>query len=234
MSKLRPCPEPRIIYLSYLALNHFAPCIFGLALVIFSATIAAQPVQLPPPPLGNPPIPAGNPQTPAKIALGLTLFWEEQLSFTGTVACGTCHRPSAGGGDPRSRFGGPGTTHPGPDGLLGSADDIRASAGVPRHLANGDYQRHAIFGVAPQIGIRDANSVYMSAHLPNLLFWDGRVGGTFIDPLSGQTLLANGGALENQALEALLNTAEMAHDGATASSWTAPALWLWHTTFQLR
>ncbi len=45
--------------------------------------------QATPPPLGPPPVPAENPQTPAKIQLGKALFWEEQLSLTGTVACGS-------------------------------------------------------------------------------------------------------------------------------------------------
>nr|MDQ3012496.1 hypothetical protein [Acidobacteriota bacterium] len=51
----------------------------------------------------NPPTaPAGNPVTATKSALGKTLFWDEQLSSTRTVACGTCHHAGNGGADARS------------------------------------------------------------------------------------------------------------------------------------
>ena len=52
--------------------------------------------------LGPPPVPAENPLTQEKIDLGKVLFWDEQLSSTWTVSCGTCHIPEAGGDDPRS------------------------------------------------------------------------------------------------------------------------------------
>ncbi|MFN8000707.1 MAG: cytochrome c peroxidase [Acidobacteriota bacterium] len=38
-----------------------------------------------------PTAPTGNTITAAKAALGKVLFWDEQLSSTRTVACGTCH-----------------------------------------------------------------------------------------------------------------------------------------------
>src|SRR5437762_12173372 len=53
------------------------------------------------PPLNPPPQPAGNTVTAAKAFLGKTLFWDEQLSSTQTVACGTCHFSSNGGSDAR-------------------------------------------------------------------------------------------------------------------------------------
>jgi hypothetical protein len=53
-------------------------------------------------PLQPPVAPTGNPVTAAKAYLGKTLFWDEQLSSTKTVACGTCHRPAEGGSDPRT------------------------------------------------------------------------------------------------------------------------------------
>ena len=56
-----------------------------------------------PPPLNPPPQPAGNTVTAAKAFLGKTLFWDEQLSSTQTVACGTCHFASNGGSDARAR-----------------------------------------------------------------------------------------------------------------------------------
>ena len=43
----------------------------------------------PVPPLNPPPQPAGNLVTATKAYLGKTLFWDEQLSSTRTVACGT-------------------------------------------------------------------------------------------------------------------------------------------------
>src|SRR5262245_10982658 len=61
-------------------------------------------------------IPKGNPLTPEKIRLGQALFHEEQLSSDDTVACATCHRLEAGGGDPR-----PAGRFPGEDGRLGTA-----------------------------------------------------------------------------------------------------------------
>ena len=113
-----------------------------------------------PPPLGPPPIPAGNPQSAAKIQLGTALFWEEQLSLTGTVACGTCHRPFGGGGDPRTALAGTDSTNPGRDGVLGTGDDLHASAGVPAHGADGLYQSVAPFGMAGgQPGERGRNWV---------------------------------------------------------------------------
>ena len=61
------------------------------------------------------PAPDGHPLPVAKASLGKALFWDEQLSSTGTVACGTCHIPAYGGTDPRTSHGEPGTIHPGFD-----------------------------------------------------------------------------------------------------------------------
>src|SRR5262249_48322848 len=71
--------------------------------------------------LDPPSAPEGNPVTATKAALGKTLFWDEQLSSTRTVACGTCHVASGGGADPRSARQGARSTHPGPDGVFGNA-----------------------------------------------------------------------------------------------------------------
>ena len=187
----------------------------GLLLLIglFAAATAIAQGPPPPPPLGPPPIPPGNPQTPAKIALGKTLFWEEQLSVTGTVACGSCHSPNAAGADARTRFALAATINPGADGVIGTDDDIHASAGVPAHAQSGLYQPSLRFGLRPQVGGRKSPSAINAAYAP-LLFWDGRAGGSFSDPLTGQVLIPVGGALENQALGPLLDTAEMAPSGA--------------------
>ncbi len=184
--------------------------------------LAAMPgfAQGPPPPLGNPPIPPANPQTAAKINLGKLLFWEEQLSLTGTVACGTCHAPNAAGTDLRTRGALPGTINPGSDGSFGTADDVHGSAGVPAHTADGRYQPSLRFGYSPQVGGRKSPSALNAGYSPTL-FWDGRAGGNFRDPLTGQVLIPGGGALENQALGPLIDTSEMAPDGAQVSGLAA-------------
>ena len=55
------------------------------------------------------PVPAENPLSESKRVLGKILFWDEQLSYDDSVACGTCHRPAYGGSDPRQG------RHPGTD-----------------------------------------------------------------------------------------------------------------------
>ena len=183
-----------------------------VGLSVSCAAIAQTPPP-PPPPLGPPPVPPQNPQTEAKINLGKVLFWEEQLSLTGTVACGTCHRPSDGGSDPRSAFANAGSTHPGPDGVYNNGDDIQGSPGVPSHFANGFYELSSNFGLNPQVGGRKSPSMINAAYSP-ILFWDGRAGTSFTDPDTGQVLIPNGAALENQALAPLLDVAEMSSMGA--------------------
>ncbi|MEO5560273.1 MAG: cytochrome c peroxidase, partial [Dokdonella sp.] len=137
--------------------------------------------------------------------------------MTGTVACGTCHRAFAGGSDPRTALDIAGNANPGPDNVPGDADDVHASAGVPAHGADGLHVAIATFGVAPQTGTRRALSAIDAAYSP-LLFWDGRACGSFIDPQSGQVLIAQGGALENQSLQPLLNVDEMSPSGAFAAT----------------
>ncbi|VAX42527.1 hypothetical protein MNBD_PLANCTO03-1369, partial [hydrothermal vent metagenome] len=67
------------------------------------------------------PVPTENPMTEEKRILGKMLFWDEQLSSDNTMACGTCHRPGAGGIDPRHGL------NPGPDGIAGTEDDRTGS-----------------------------------------------------------------------------------------------------------
>jgi cytochrome c peroxidase len=172
----------------------------------------------PPPfvPLGQPPIPVENPQSASKIMLGMALFWDEQLSKTGTVACGTCHMPRAGGSDARTQQANAGSIHPGPDQVFNTPDDITGSLGVTRHDANGIYQFDQQFGMSPQVGSRQSQSAVNSAY-PPLMFWDGRAGGAFNDPTTGLTVIGAGGALENQALGPVVNAVEMAHVGGMLS-----------------
>lgn len=193
----------------------------AVAAISFALPAVAQNPPPPPPPgntpLGSPPIPPTNPQTAAKINLGAALFWEEQLSVTGTVACGTCHRSFAGGADPRTSLDVAGNTHPGLDGIFGNADDIHSSAGVPSHGADGLYESVATFGVQPQVAARKSPSMVNAAYAP-LLFWDGRAGGSFADPATGQVLIPQGGALENQSLGPLINAGEMSPSGAVSAN----------------
>jgi len=170
----------------------------------------------PVPPLEPPRDPIGNPTTGAKIYLGKTLFWEEQLSSTRTVACGTCHRGRSGGSDPRSAAGSP--VHPGFDGIFGTDDDVIGSPGVPLNRADGSYQWSPIFGLRPQVTGRKAQSAINAAYSVSSdagLLWDGKASHRFTDPLSGTVVLETGAALESQALLPILNTTEMNHEGAT-------------------
>ena len=155
------------------------------------------------------PEPVENPVTEEKRVLGKVLFWDEQLSSDDTVACGTCHIPAAGGADPRVAF------HPGDDGVLGTADDVRGSLGVVRRDATGTPVPDPIFGFGVQVTERASMSFFGALWAPEVL-WDGRAAGQFIDPLDGVTvLIASGGGLENQALLPILSDVEMAKEGRT-------------------
>ena len=163
----------------------------------------------PVPPLNPPPVPPGNPVTAAKALLGKTLFWDEQLSSTRTVACGSCHFATNGGSDSRSSN----TTrsrNPGADGIFNTADDVFASPGVPSNNFDGTYNWSTTYGFAEQVTGRKSRA-YIDAAYSNLLFWDGRATGTFTDPISGNVVLQNGAALESQVLGPPVSATEMAH-----------------------
>ena len=129
------------------------PVVRRLRLLVLLLPVTAALAQAPPPltPLPPPPVPPGNPITAAKANLGKVLFWEEQMSSTRTVACGSCHQAKVGGSDPRSHVGVANATNPGNDGLVGTADDITGSPGVPRNLADGSYARSTTFGMQASI-----------------------------------------------------------------------------------
>ena len=152
------------------------------------------------------PVPPENPITEAKRVLGKILFWDEQLSSDDSVACGTCHLPSAGGADPRA------AVHPGTG--PGTVDDVAGSPGIRRLDSEGRPVEDPVFGSSPQVTPRTAPSVF-GALWASELFWDGRAGGTLVDPETGATIIPEGAALENQALATLLNDAEMAKEGRT-------------------
>ena len=157
--------------------------------------------------------PIGNATTPAKALLGKALFWDEQLSSPRTMACGTCHIFRNGGSDPRSNA----VTHPGPDGVFGTADDIHGSPGLVQQDAAGNYPGSTTFGIRPQSTGRKAPSVINAAY-ENELFWDGRATSTFFDPSTGLPVLTNNAALESQASGPPQSDVEMGHMGRSWNS----------------
>jgi cytochrome c peroxidase len=166
----------------------------ALAFLLVAANVAR--AALPPVP-----IPRENPITEPKRVLGKMLFWDEQLSSDGSVACGTCHRPGYGGADPRVG------RNPGVD--KGTIDDVLGSPGIVSRDRDGRPVSHPVFGDRPQVTPRLALSNF-GALWADEVFWDGRARTEFKDPLTGATAIARGGALENQALIALVASAEMA------------------------
>ena len=182
-------------------LTHHIVAIVSVALVNVAAA------ELPPVPE-----PVENPITEAKRVLGKILFWDEQLSADGTVACGTCHRPAFGGADPRVG------RHPGTD--PGTVDDVAGSPGIRRIDAQGRYAAHPVFGSDAQVTPRTSQSNFAGLWSPEA-FWDGRAAGRFEDPLTGDVVIASGGALESQVIAALSNPAEMASENQPWSDLTA-------------
>jgi cytochrome c peroxidase len=150
------------------------------------------------------PVPSENPITEEKRVLGKALFWDEQLSIDNTVSCGSCHMASAGGADARL------ATHPGADNILNTPDDVIGSPGVIGRDANAEFEPVGVFELDVQVTARSAQTAIMAMYAPEL-FWDGRAGDAFVDPDTGATLIATGGALETQALGPILNDVEMGH-----------------------
>ena len=159
--------------------------------------------------------PPENPFSPEKAVLGKALFWDEQLSSDNTVACGTCHRPAAGGSDPRPAQ--PGYLgNPGADGTRGTADDPKGSPGIAACMTTGDGAPtdldDGVFGHLPQVGRRRAMTV-LDAMFWDSMFWDGRVKAALIDPQTNELVIERGAALEAQALMPVLNPVEMSCQG---------------------
>jgi cytochrome c peroxidase len=162
--------------------------------------------------LPPPSVPSANPITASKANLGKTLFWDEQMSSTGTVACASCHHPAAGGSDPRSARAD--AVHPGFDNQFATADDVHGSPGVIAHARTGGYTRAAPFPMAAQVTNRKAQSVFMSAY-GTTQFWDGRASGVLRDPHTSAVVISAGASLESQVLEPPLSAVEMNHTSAT-------------------
>ena len=158
-------------------------------------------------PLGNAPVPNENPITESKRILGKILFWDEQLSSDDTVACGTCHKPAAGGADTRLAI------NPGFDQIFCNADDIIGSPGIRALDENGLQLNDPMFGHDPQVTGRATPSFFTSMFADSN-FWDGRATDEFVDPLNpNNTIIGEGGSLESQAIGAILSSVEIAQQG---------------------
>lgn len=171
---------------------------------VFLSVLVAGPALAQLPPVPTPP---ENPTTPNKVLLGKILFWEEQMSSDDTTACGTCHIPSVGGGDPRTNT--PQNLHPGPDQAFLTADDIRGSRGVVRCNPNGAFVSEPNFFPNSQVTGRKSPSFIGVAWAPEL-FWEGRASATFKDPVTQAVLIPNFAALESQAVGPIVSDVEMA------------------------
>jgi len=102
-----------------------------------------------------------------------------------------------------------------PDGQRGTADDVRGSVGVLSAGPSGAFLHDGVFFPRRQATPRKTATTIMAAWSPEL-FWDGRAGGRFTDPDTGEVVIASGGALENLSLEPLLSHVEMASSGGGA------------------
>lgn len=176
-----------------------------------------QQINPPPPgfPLNPPPPPApGNPTTATKVYLGKALFWDEQMSSTRTVSCGSCHHSGNGGTDPRSVTAAALSENPGFDGALNTQDDVRGSRGVPNNQPDGTYVNVTNYGLNDQVTGRKTVS-YVNAGYPQVLFWDGRALDSLTDPITGLAVpnMNVRSALESQVLSPPVSTAEMGHNG---------------------
>jgi len=157
------------------------------------------------------PVPTENPITAQKRRVGKILFWDEQLSSDNSVACGSCHIPSAGGTELLP------TTHPGPDGLFSTEDDVLGSHGIRHYDSNMTTIKDPTFGLNRQVTGR-ASPSNINAMFATDLFWDGRAQSRFNDPENSDiTVISSGGALENQAIAPILSSVEMAKQGRTWS-----------------
>ncbi|MBL4810426.1 MAG: hypothetical protein JKY43_10275 [Phycisphaerales bacterium] len=172
-----------------------------IAPAVVLASISSQTLAQALPPV---PFPPENQFTQEKSDLGKILFWDEQLSSDNTMSCGSCHQPAVGGTDERVGI------NPGPDNIFATQDDIFGSPGVVFQDASDNYVPSPLFDLDVQVTGRQAPPSIMGMYAPEL-FWDGRAGSTFHDPITGELIIASGGALESQAVGPPGSGAEMAH-----------------------
>lgn len=188
------------------AFARFVPVLLvGLPLAGSIGITAARAMDGPTAALPPVPEPAENPITEEKRILGKMLFWDEQLSSDGTTACGSCHIPGVGGIDPRAG------QNPGVDGIPNTDDDVVGSPGVVHADGLDTFAPVQFFGLRPQVTGRTAPPAVMAMYADET-FWDGRAGSEFLDPESGEVMIAMGGALENQAVAPPMSSVEMAHE----------------------
>src|SRR5262249_21912812 len=121
---------------------------------------------------------------------------------------GTCHRTFRGLADPRH------AVNPGFDQVFGTPDDVIGSYGVVRMDQDGQPVVDPLFGAGRQVTGRAAPMVLSVLWAPRV-FWDGRAGPSFTDPQTGAVVIPQGGALEQQSVGPIVQSAEMAHDGRT-------------------
>ncbi len=171
--------------------------------IVVAPSVVAQEDAIMPNPIEAP---DENQPTPDQVTLGKILFWEEQLSFDNTLACGTCHRPEAGGSDPRAFKG----SHPGPDGLFGvflTDDDVAGSPSAVSADADTGFLHEESFFPAPQATPRKAPTVY-NLHATDLN-WDGEFSGPFDDPVTGESVINFGGSIEAAIADAINDPVQM-------------------------
>jgi cytochrome c peroxidase len=156
--------------------------------------------------------PPENPYSDSKALLGKVLFWEEQLGSKNNQACGSCHRASAGGSDPRASE--PQSLGAGPDQVFDTPDDVHGGRGIPRCDSAGQPVSAPPYGLAPQVTVRKPPTAF-DAMFADELFWDGRARTQFVDPVTGAVAIAQGGALESQAAGPPVSSVEMSCEGYT-------------------
>ncbi len=164
--------------------------------------------------LWEPFAPSENPNIEERRVLGKILFWDEQLSSDNTISCGTCHITESDGVDPRIGV------NPSFDGIFATPDDVMGSPGLILTDSNGEYLRSDLYDLEPQVTGRRSMSNFISMYAGNL-FWDGRAEGSYIDPLTGETLSLASAGLEVQSLMPILNDVEMSHLGRNWADVTA-------------
>ena len=129
--------------------------------------------------------PKENPKKPEIAMLGKILFWEERIGKMDNLACGTCHRSKAGGSNPRASE--PASLNLGIDKVAGTPDDVRGGRGVVP-CSHATHMPIADAGTVARITARKPPT-YLDAMFYPAVFWDGRAGGVFKDPVDGVTVV---------------------------------------------
>jgi cytochrome c peroxidase len=142
-----------------------------------------------------------------RVELGKALFWDEQVSTSNTMACGTCHIPEAGGVDPRRA----GRT------FNGLGQPILGSFGVVPQSQPGGLGTPITYGFTAPPSTQETRGV-TPIHVPTMIgaymfrnqFWGSTAGPTFLDS-GGAVLFPDWSSLENQAVNPPLSDIEMGH-----------------------